>query len=83
MSRIVPHGDMSASEIVQCSYDAMAIVALCENTAWDIAERGPNGTLVGNMNIALKLALELMGAVHDALENHEGLSEEDRHERAA
>ncbi len=76
MARIVPHGDMSAAEITQCSYDAMAIVALCENTAWDLAERGPNGTLSGNISIALKLALELMAPVHDALESHEGFRQE-------
>lgn len=72
MSRFVPHGDMSADEIVQCSYDAMAIVALCEITTWDISEREPNtGTLAGNVSTALKLALELMGAVHDTLEVYE------------
>lgn len=74
MSRIIPHSDMTADEITQCSYDAMAIVALCENAAFDLSGRGPNGTISGNVSIALKLALELMGEVHDALESHEGVS---------
>jgi hypothetical protein len=72
MSRLVSHRDMTGAEIIQCSAAAMAIVGLCENAAWDIAERGPNGTLSGSISAALKLALELMGAVHDALEAHEG-----------
>ncbi len=75
MSRIVPHGDMTAAEIIQCSYDAMAIVALCESATWNIMEKGENGTLTGNVSAALKLALELMGEVHDALESHEGIEQ--------
>ncbi len=72
MSRIVPHSDMTAAEIIQCSYDAMAIVRLCENTAWDLTNRGHNSEHTDAISAALKLALELMGPVHDALEQHEG-----------
>lgn len=72
MSRIVPHGDMTAAEIIQCSYDAMALIRLCENTAWDLTNRGHNAEHTNAISDALKLALELMGPVHDALEAHEG-----------
>jgi hypothetical protein len=65
---------MTADQIIQCSYEAMAIIALCENTAWDLSERGENAELAEGISKALKLAMELLGPVHDALEVHEGLS---------
>jgi hypothetical protein len=73
MSRLIPCRDMSADQVIQCSYDAMAIIALCENTAWDLSERGENAQLAGNISTALKLAGELLDAVHDTLEIHEGV----------
>lgn len=72
MSRLVPHGDMTAAEIIQYSYDAMAIVRLCEKTAWDLINRGHNSEHTDAISAALKLALELMAPVHDALERSEG-----------
>lgn len=83
MSRFIPCRDMSADQIIQCSYDAMAIIALCENTACDLSERGENAQLAGSISTALKLVAELLAPVHDTLEIHEGIIKEARHERAS
>lgn len=82
MSRFIPCRDMSADQIIQCGYDAMAIVALCEVVAREgSGELG--GTLSGDIASALKLAGELIAVVHDTVEIHEGLIKEARHERAS
>lgn len=83
MSRFIHSRDMSSTDLLKCSDDALAIISLCENTAWDLAERGENAQLAGNISDALKLATELLGVVHDALETHEGLIKETRRERAS
>lgn len=73
MSRIVPHGDMSADEIIQCSYDAMAIIELCRAAADNESEAdGKERRVIGAIGTVLRLAGELLGPVHDALESHEG-----------
>ncbi|MER2536843.1 MAG: hypothetical protein ABTQ31_16950 [Rhizobiaceae bacterium] len=76
MSRLIHHGDMSAAEIVQCSYDALAIVGLCQRVASDFsATDGDAHLAIGDIAICLTLADKLMVAVHDALESHEGIVE--------
>ncbi len=72
MSRLLPHRAMTADDVIQCSYDALAIIDLCENAAWDLSERGENARLAGSISTALKLATELLSTVHDTLEIHEG-----------
>lgn len=75
MTRIINHQDMSAAQVMQCSYDAMAIVALCENTAWNLSERGENRELASAISTALKVVAMLLEPVHEALEQHEGLAD--------
>jgi hypothetical protein len=82
MSRFVHHRDMTANEIIQCGYDAMAIVALCEVAARE-GSGGLGGTLAGDIAIALKLAGELIAVLHDTVEIHEGLIEGTRRERVS
>lgn len=73
MSRFIPHGDMSADQLMQCSYQARAIISLCESAAWAIQNGGDAEKLADSMGSALRLALEALDPVHDALESHEGL----------
>ena len=73
MSRLAPQRDMSADEVIRCSYDAMALVALCEHVADGLSELGVcRPDLLGAIGTALNLASELMSVVHDCLEMHEG-----------
>jgi hypothetical protein len=73
MSRLIPHTDMSTDELMQCSYQARAIVALCESAAWAIDNGGAADVLSDAIGAGLRLTLELLEPVHDALESHEGL----------
>jgi hypothetical protein len=73
MSRFIPQSDMTADEIVQCSYDVMAILHLCDQAAWSICNgSGHIETVADSIGCATRLALDLMAPVHDALEAHEG-----------
>lgn len=75
MSRLVPHSDMSADEIVKCCIHARAIIGLCETAAWSIQNSGEDEIpqIAENIQFALQLAAELTGTAQDALESHEGL----------
>ena len=71
MSRFIPHTDMSADELIQCSYQARAIISLCESAAWSTQNGGAADVLADSIGSALRLTLELLEPVHDALEIHE------------
>jgi hypothetical protein len=74
MSRFIPQTDMIADEIIQCSYQARALVNLCESAAWNIQNGGGRPEdLSDSIGSALRLVMELLEPVHDALETHEGL----------
>ena len=79
MSRFIPHTDMSADELIQCSYQALAVLSLCESAAWAIEggssaqSRAEIDQIADSIGSGLRLAIELLGPVHDALECHEGL----------
>lgn len=74
MSRFIPHTDMSADEIMQCSYQARALVRLCESAAWNIQNGGGRPEILSDsIGAGLRLVMELLEPVHDALESHEGL----------
>ncbi len=73
MSRFIPHTDMSADELTQCSYQTRAILSLCESAAWAIQNGGAVDLLADSIGSGLRLAIELLEPVHDALERHEGL----------
>jgi hypothetical protein len=74
MSRFVHQRDMSADEMIQCSYQARAILHLIDIAAWSIENNiGAVDVLAGSIGTASRLALELLEPVHDALESHEGL----------
>lgn len=71
--RFIHYRAMSTDQIVQCGYDAMAIVALCAVAARNLSEVGPNGTLAGDIAIALDLSGEFIARLHDTVEMHEGV----------
>lgn len=83
MSRLIPCHDMSRDQVMQCCYDARAIVALCEIVAREgSGELG--GALSTDIAIALKLAGELIAVLHAVVEIHEGAAASTAHaERAA
>lgn len=73
MSRLIPCHDMSRDQVIQCCYDARAIVTLCEVVAREgSGELG--GTLSTDIAIALKLAGELIAVLHTVVEIHEGVA---------
>ena len=77
MTRLVPHTDMTAAELLACSYQAGAILQLCGNTAWAIQnDSGDVDVLASAIASGLKMATELLAPVHDAIELHEGVKEE-------
>ena len=72
MSRLIPHTDMIADQIVACSYNIMSLLHLIDHAAWSIQNNsGPVDVLADSIGSASRLALELMAPVHDALELHE------------
>lgn len=78
MSRMIPHADMSAEQIVACSYNIISILHLIDHAAWSIQNNtGPVDVLADSIGSAARLALELMEPVHDALESREGLKSAD------
>mgnify|MGYP007032580878 CR=1 FL=1 len=74
MTRFIPHTDMTAEQIVQCSCDARAILHIVDHAAWAIQNNdGPSDVLADSIGVAVRLALELLKPVHDALEARGGL----------
>lgn len=73
MTRFIPHDDMTADQIMQCSYEAAAIIRLCESAAWAIQNGGNSTDLSDAIGAGLRTAQELIGVMHEALESHEGL----------
>lgn len=73
MSRFIPDGDMTADQLLKCSYQAQAIISLCSRVADNLSSSRSEAVTGGNIASALDLALELVGVMHDALETHEGL----------
>lgn len=58
MSGFVPHGDMSADELMKCCMQAHAIIGLCETAAWSIQNCGEDEIpqMAENIQLALQLA---------------------------
>jgi hypothetical protein len=73
MSRFVPQGDMTAEDVIDCSYQALAICRLCEAAAWSIQNGETPVDLADAIGSGMRLARDLIGVMHDALETHEGL----------
>lgn len=72
MSRFIPHQDMTADEIMSTSYQAAAIIRLCETAAWAI-QNGGNATVLSDaIGAGLRAAQEMIGVMQDALASHEG-----------
>lgn len=72
MSRFIPQEDMTADQVMQCSYEAAAIIRLCESAAWAIQNGGDSTELFDAIGAGLRTAHELVGVMHDALARHEG-----------
>lgn len=69
MSLLTNCREMTTDDIIECSYAAMAIVDLCAFVLDELEDRPrPNG-----LPCALRLASELMAAVHNTVEMHEGV----------
>lgn len=68
--RLIPHGDMTAAQLLGCSYQAQAILTVCIEAA---GSAPPSQQLGGAIGLALQSALDLLAPVHDALEAHEGV----------
>lgn len=74
MSRFIPHTDMTASELVDCSRQALAVLRLCECAAWQLQNQDkPDPDIADSIGQGQQLAMALLEPVHDALELHEGL----------
>ncbi len=73
MSRFVPQEDMTGDQVMQCSYEAAAIIRLCESAAWAIQNGGDASDLSDAIGAGLRTAHELVSVMHDALSRHEGL----------
>ncbi|MBT1155710.1 hypothetical protein J1C56_08910 [Aminobacter anthyllidis] len=73
MTRFIPHGDMTADQIMRCSYEASAILRLCEAAAWAIQNGETPVDLADAIGAGTRVARDLLGVLHDALESHEGL----------
>lgn len=67
VNTIRPHGEMTAAEILECSYQALSIISTCSLALHGINE-GNAGTTGGDIAKSLEAALALLGPVHDALE---------------
>lgn len=74
MSLFIPQGDMTANQILECSYQVQGIISTCAMAldAWEDTPTNANARTVGDVAQALRAALELLAPVHDALEAHEG-----------
>lgn len=72
MSRLIPPGDMTADQIIDTSYDLMALLTVAEAVARVIHD-GPESPMAGALARILALASELYAPLHDTLEGHEGL----------
>ncbi len=72
MTRFILHGDMTADQVMQCSYEASAILRLCEAAAWAIQNGETPADLASAIASGMRIARDLIGVVHDALEIHEG-----------
>lgn len=71
MSRFIPHTDMSTDQIEATSYQAAAIIRLCESAAWAIQNGGNAVDLSDAIGAGLRAAYDMIGVMHDALASHE------------
>ncbi|MGN6549254.1 MAG: hypothetical protein ACTHJ3_05105 [Pararhizobium sp.] len=67
MSRFPSHKDMTADDIEETSYDLLAILHVGEVAANHLHEQH-SPVVAGALSRLLRLAVELHGPVHDALE---------------
>jgi hypothetical protein len=69
---VIPQGDMSAAQLIETSYDLLAVLQLVKTAA----EGCEGGTMpvdvVSAVVRAMALAIQLHAPLHDALEVHEG-----------
>ncbi|WP_442580745.1 hypothetical protein ACSBOB_01710 [Mesorhizobium sp. ASY16-5R] len=76
MTRLVPHTDMTAAQLADCSRQASAIMILCESAAWEMQNGGVVERIADAICQGQKLAAELLEPVQDALERHERVTGE-------
>ena len=71
-SRIIPQTDMSAAQIMQTSYELLAILHVAEVAAMHLHDQH-SPIVADSLARVLSLAVDLHAPLHDALESHEGL----------
>lgn len=71
LSRFLPQQTMSTDQIIECGYDAMAIIGLCAFAAREGSAGRLDTALAGDIACALDLAREMVAAMHDTVEMHE------------
>ncbi len=61
MNRLIPRTDMRSDELIQCSYQARAILHLVDTAAWSIQnDSSAINVLSDGIGSATRLALELL-----------------------
>ncbi len=71
---VTVHRDMTANEILACSYQAQGIIAACSLALSELNANNVDAK-AGSIALALDAANALLAPVHDALESHEGKRE--------
>lgn len=71
-NRFVDQGDMTAEQIIQTSFDLLAILHLLRTAADAAAGDSMSSEVSASIARGLTLAIELHAPLHDALETHEG-----------
>lgn len=72
MSRFIVQGDMSAAELIGCSHDLLAVLYLVDAVVAGAEGGGLSPNATWSVGRLMRLAVELHGPLHDALEEHEG-----------
>lgn len=73
MSRSIPKRDITADQVVSRCSRAIAILHLCDSAAWAIQNgSGPTNLLADSVGTAMRLAVDLLEPVQEALEFHQG-----------
>jgi hypothetical protein len=74
MSILIPHTEMNAEQVVECSYHAQAIIVVCRAAADGMQfNTGEATTIASAIDTAFGVALELIGPIDDALERRQGM----------
>ncbi|MFK0688009.1 hypothetical protein ACFX5Q_07360 [Mesorhizobium sp. IMUNJ 23033] len=71
-NRFLDQGDMTADQVIETSYDLLAILQLVKTAADAAAGYSMSPEVSASIARGLALAVELHAPLHDALETHVG-----------